>query len=277
LNPPFHFLFVVTANLLRLLGKTGFCAIGEIALSEPLTGLDDLDDVNPLFEEHDGGGDDYEDPRKGAIHLVCSVGSKVSNCPKVRMKNSRKESLPSHLHGTSGPRAGKDSRGLGRCSRRTRLQRGTLSSRLQQTRAQVGAREGQQIQGDEEQLVQCATHKQHIAVGVVQVHDLASFGVDVLVAASASAHGEGGVHVHVVGCEVERDEELEDHAPARHGCREEDEQAGGGAAIRHHVQDGSKLGGLVEATGGIAIESVEEAGYAVQQSACTWVEGHVIQ
>jgi hypothetical protein len=70
---------------------------------------------------------------------------------------------------------------------------------------------------------------------------------------------------------------LEDHAPARHGCREEDEQAGGGAAIRHHVQDGSKLGGLVEATGGIAIESVEEAGYAVQQSACTWVEGHVIQ
>ena len=41
--------------LLRLLGQTSLCAIGEIALSEPLTGLDDLNNIHPLLEQHDGG------------------------------------------------------------------------------------------------------------------------------------------------------------------------------------------------------------------------------
>jgi hypothetical protein len=41
-------------DLLRLLGQTSLCAIGEITLSEPLTGLDNLDDVDRLLEQHDG-------------------------------------------------------------------------------------------------------------------------------------------------------------------------------------------------------------------------------
>jgi len=46
--------FCNNPDLLRLLGQTGLCAIGEITLSEPLTGLDDLDNIDPLLEQHDG-------------------------------------------------------------------------------------------------------------------------------------------------------------------------------------------------------------------------------
>ena len=49
------FSFAVMKNLLRLLGQTSLCAIGEITLGEPLTGLDDLDNIDPLLEQHDGG------------------------------------------------------------------------------------------------------------------------------------------------------------------------------------------------------------------------------
>jgi hypothetical protein len=45
-------------NLLCLLGQSGLGAIGEITLSEPFTGFDNLDNVDPLLEQHDGSGDD---------------------------------------------------------------------------------------------------------------------------------------------------------------------------------------------------------------------------
>jgi hypothetical protein len=57
---------------LRLLGQTSLCTICEITLSEPLTGLDNLDNVDPLLEQHDGGRNGDQDPRDGTIHLVCS-------------------------------------------------------------------------------------------------------------------------------------------------------------------------------------------------------------
>lgn len=58
-------------------------------------------------------------------------------------------------------------------------------------------------------------------VGVVHVHDPASTFVDFLVALVLAAHGECGVHVHVVAGEIERDEALKDDAPAREGACEE--------------------------------------------------------
>lgn len=93
-----------------LLWQAGLCTIGTIALSEPLAGLDDLDNVDPLLEQHDGQGDKGEGPRNGTIHLVCS----------------------SHLHGTGGPGAGEEGRRLRGRDGRTRLEGGALAGGLQE-------------------------------------------------------------------------------------------------------------------------------------------------
>lgn len=87
---------------------------------------------------------------------------------------------------------------------------------------------------------------------------------------------ERRVHVHVVACKVDGDEALEDDGPAREGRRQEDQQARRGAAVRDHVEDGTEAGRLLEDAGSIAVECVEEAGYAVQDRACAWVQGHVV-
>jgi hypothetical protein len=97
------------------------------------------------------------------------------------------------------------------------------------------------------------------------------------VALPAAAHAQRRVHVHVVTRQVQRDEALEDDAEAREGLREEDEQTRGCAAVRHHVQHGAELGRLLEAAGCVAVAGVEETGYAVEERACAWVEGHVIE
>jgi hypothetical protein len=41
-----------------------------IALGEPLARFDELDDVDPLLAEHDGEGDDGEDPGDGRVHFI---------------------------------------------------------------------------------------------------------------------------------------------------------------------------------------------------------------
>lgn len=60
-------------------------------------------------------------------------------------------------------------------------------------------------------------------VRVVQVQDVATAAIDLLVALARAAHHQCGVHVHVVAGEVEGDEALEDDGPAREGGGEEDE------------------------------------------------------
>ena len=44
--------------------------LGKVSLSKPLTGLLDLDNINPLLESHDRKGNDGQDPGDGTIHLV---------------------------------------------------------------------------------------------------------------------------------------------------------------------------------------------------------------
>jgi len=157
------------------------------------------------------------------------------------------------------------------------LKGSSLTSGLQERGGEERRREGEQVECDEEELVQGAAHKQDVAVVVVQVHDLAPLCINVLVALAAATHGESGIHVHVMAGEVETDEELEDHAPARHSGRKEDKEAGGGAAICHHVQDSSELCGLVEGTGSVAIESIQKARDAVEEGACARMKGHVVE
>lgn len=82
-----------------------------------------------------------------------------------------------------------------------------------------------------------------------------------------AAHGQGCVHVDVVAGKVERDQALEQNGPAGEGRRQKDEQAGGGAAVGHHVQHGAEARRLLKVAGRIAVEGVKKAGYAVQQRA----------
>lgn len=101
--------------------------------------------------------------------------------------------------------------------------------------------------------------------------------LDDLVALPAAAHDQRRVHVRVMAGQVQADQQLEDQAPPGEGTREEDEQAGGGAAVGDHVEDGAEAGGLVEAAGGDAVEGVEQAGDAVEDGAGAGVEGHVVE
>ena len=93
----------------------------------------------------------------------------------------------------------------------------------------------------------------------------------------AAAHAQGSVHVHVVAGQVQRDQPLEDDAPAREGLREEDQQTRRGAAIGDHVEHGAELGTLLIGAGRDAIEGVEQTRYAVKGGACARVEGHVVE
>lgn len=114
-------------------------------------------------------------------------------------------------------------------------------------------------------------------VGVVERQNAATRLVDVLVAVVGAAHGQRRIHVHVVAGKVERNQALEHDGPAREGRRQEDEQARRGAAVRDHVKDGAEAGRLLKVPRSIAVEGVEEAGYAVQQRACAGMQGHVIE
>lgn len=114
-------------------------------------------------------------------------------------------------------------------------------------------------------------------VGVVLPQNPAAACRHVLVALGAAAHAQGSVHVHVVAGQVQRDQTLEDDAPAREGLRQENQQTRRGAAVGHHVQHGAELGALLIGAGCVAIERVEQTRYAVQGGACARVEGHVVE
>lgn len=79
----------LTRLLLVFLGQTLLFTLGNVALSKPLTGLDDLDNVDPLFESHDRERDDGQDPRDGTIHLVGTVRNMVS-IEKDKKKGGRR-------------------------------------------------------------------------------------------------------------------------------------------------------------------------------------------
>jgi hypothetical protein len=114
-------------------------------------------------------------------------------------------------------------------------------------------------------------------VRVIQIQDPALRLVDVLVALVHAADHKGGVHVHVMAREVQRDEPLEEDSPPGEGGREEDEEARRRAPVRHHVQDGPEPRRLVKVARRIAVERVEEFRDRVQEGAGSGVEGHVVE
>lgn len=114
-------------------------------------------------------------------------------------------------------------------------------------------------------------------IGIVEIENEAPRLVDVLVTFIRAAHGQSRVHMHVVAGHVEGDQALEDDGPPGEGGGEEDEQAGRRAAVRDHVEHSAEAGGLVKVASGIPVEGVEKTRDAVEQRACSGVEGHVVE
>jgi hypothetical protein len=50
--------------------------------------------------------------------------------------------------------------------------------------------------------------------------------------------------------QVQADQSLKDDAPSRERACKENQETSRGATIRHHVQHSTKLGGLMEVSGG---------------------------
>jgi hypothetical protein len=97
------------------------------------------------------------------------------------------------------------------------------------------------------------------------------------VAVVRATNNKAGIHMHVVASEIKRDKALEENSPSREGRRKEDEEAGCGASVGHHVQDGAESGRLFEPSSGVAIEGIEEARYRVEEAACARMEWHVVE
>lgn len=112
---------------------------------------------------------------------------------------------------------------------------------------------------------------------VVLVEDPAAAGVNLLVALVRATHAQSGIHVHVVTGQIQADQALENNGPPGPGGAQENDQARGRAAVRHHIQHSTKGGRLIEVTRRISIQCVEQTRDAIKQGTCSRVEGHVIK
>lgn len=62
--------------------------------------------------------------------------------------------------------------------------------------------------------------------------------------------------MNVMTGQVQADQTLKDNAPSGKCAGQEDQQTGGCASIGDHVQNGSKLCGLLEFSGGHAVKCI---------------------
>lgn len=114
-------------------------------------------------------------------------------------------------------------------------------------------------------------------VRIIQVHHPTPARRNILMALPLPAHGQRRIHVDIVTGEIQTDQCLEDDGVGGFGAGEKDQEAGGGAAVGDHVEDGAELGGLAEFAGGEAVEGVEEAGDGVEEGAAAGVQGHEVE
>jgi hypothetical protein len=130
---------------------------------------------------------------------------------------------------------------------------GSIVRNLEKGRRQKWRREGKEVQGDEEEFVESAEDEQNRLEGInnpcklqqqgstylvriVQIQEVASAFVDILMTRCRSSHDQGRIHVNVVACQVQGDKSLENNSPARPGRRQEHQEARGGASISHHIE-----------------------------------------
>lgn len=120
-------------------------------------------------------------------------------------------------------------------------------------------------------------HKDTTHLFVVEIQYPTPPRIHLLMAAASAAHGQRGVHVHVVTSKIQADQALEQDCPGGFRDGEEDEQTGRRTAVRHHVQHGAEARGLLEVAGGVAIEGVEQAADGVEEAAAARVQRHVVE
>lgn len=104
-----------------------------------------------------------------------------------------------------------------------------------------------------------------------------STGVDLLVALIGSTAAQSRIHVHVVTRHVQADQALEDNGPPRPCGAQKDQQTRRGAAICHHIQNRAERGRLIEVSGSIAVQCVQQAGHAIKEGAGARMKGHIIE
>lgn len=245
--------FLLPLDATSLSGKSQLLSVPAVALSEPLTSLEQLNDVHALLEDHDRSAGKGEDPRNGRIHLV--------RAGKLHCGRAEGAGEEEGWHWLKGSRW---------CGLRRPLQGWGHNRRA----------EAEQVQCDEEQLICSAGDEKNrlngdvsfllvtikvktYLVGVVQVHDPTPLGVHILVALSLTTHDKSCVHVHVVTCQIQRDQTLEDNAVSRLCSRQENEQAGGRASIGDHIQYSPKASALLKFASRDPIEGIEQAGNGV--------------
>lgn len=114
-------------------------------------------------------------------------------------------------------------------------------------------------------------------IGVVQMQNPTATLIDLLMACLASTHFQACIHVDVVGSQVQADEDLKHNAPSRECLGQEDQEARGGAAVCHHVEDSAERCRLVISACCYAVEGVEETGYRVEKRTGAGVDGHVVK
>lgn len=134
--------------------------------------------------------------------------------------------------------------------------------------------EAVEVQSHEEQLVGSAHGEKHVGVGIIQLEQLA-LAAYLLVAGRTVA--EGSIHVHVMRGEVQGHQELENHDVFRVGNAQVADQRRGGASVGDHVENGTKLGGLLQSARSSTVERVQKTGNAVEEGAVLRMPAHVEQ
>lgn len=96
-------------------------------------------------------------------------------------------------------------------------------------------------------------------------------------ALGAATHCQSRVHVEVVAGKVQADKTLKDNAPSWECACQKYQQTRRRTTIGDHVQHGPKSRRLFKLPRCRAVQSVEEAGNAVKEGACTRVKRHVVE
>lgn len=124
----------------------------------------------------------------------------------------------------------------------------------------------------EEELVPGAHDKQNRLGGVVDPEDGVPREVDALMTGGACYCR--AVQVQPVAGDVHTHAELEEEDVGRVEQRQVDQQTHGGTAVRQHVHHGSKLSALVEGSGRVSVQRVQQGAEQVAEDGGPGTAGH---
>lgn len=89
------------------------------------------------------------------------------------------------------------------------------------------------------------------------MQNIASATINLLVALSASTHGQSSIHVNVVARQIQTDQALEDNAPSWEGGCKKYQQTGRSTSVCDHIQHCAESGRLVISSCSETIESIQ--------------------